>query len=197
MMQILTLVLLGASILIALRAVYRRAYGFSNRTIVDVIPFLQDVSVEQLAELIDSSDERFLRSNLGEKEFKKAQLKRMRLLREYVNRMAHNSAVLLEWARSDRRKSWDSGEKEWEELSEYLVKACLHFQAGAFTIRLALHRWMIKSVLLPAVSVPNIAILRRFETFDLFDAYEAMKLAAENLSAAYGDEFHQKLAQSL
>ena len=56
---------------------------------------------------------------------------------------------------------------------------------------------MIKSVLLPAVSVPSIAILRKFETFDLFDAYEAMRLAAENLGAAYGDEFHQKLAQSL
>ena len=52
MTQILTLILLGVSIVIALRAVYRRAYGFSNRTIVDVIPFLQDVSVEQLAELI-------------------------------------------------------------------------------------------------------------------------------------------------
>jgi len=197
MMQILTLVLLGVSIVVAIRALYRRAYGFTNRTIVDVIPFLQEVNVEHLAELIDSAEERFLRSNLGEKEFRKAQLKRMRLLREYVNRMSHNTAVLLEWARSDRRKSWDSGEKEWEELSEHLVKACLHFQAGAFTIRLALHRWMIKSVLLPSVSVPSIAILRKFETFDLFDAYGAMRLAAENLSAAYGDEFHQKLAQSL
>ena len=107
-MQILTLVLLGVSLVIALRALYRRAYGFTNRTIVDVIPFLQEVNVEHLAELIDSAEERFLRSNLGEKEFRKAQLKRMRLLREYVNRMSHNTGVLLEWARSDRRKSWDS-----------------------------------------------------------------------------------------
>jgi hypothetical protein len=177
-------------------SLHRRIYHMSNRTIAEVVPFLREVKLPELGALIDPEDEKYLRLNLGEKEFRKAQRRRMLLLLEFLDSMSHNTSVLLEWARSDQRKSLESGEPEWEALCTELVKNCIRFRAGAFAIKWQIHRYLIKSVVLP-VGVPDLSELRKFSGFDLLYSYVDLKVAARHLADAYGDTYPEQLVQAL
>lgn len=196
--MILTLfVLAGIPLAVALIHIYWRIYRIPDRTLIDVVPYLRVVNLDAVRDLMDSTDEYYLRLNLSETQFRKAQHRRMALLLEQLGRMSYNSGILLEWARHDRQKSYESDEKPWEESSEDLVKACVHFRMGAFSIQLVVHLWMIRSALWPWRRMANISSLRQFDTFDLFTAYESLRVAAENLSRAYGEPLHQKLVEVL
>ena len=186
-----------AALLLLVGHLYRRIYRPRDRNIYDAIPFLLEVDCEELEKLLDPVSEQYLRSNLGEKKFRKAQQKRMQLLLELARRMNHNAAILLELGHHDREKGWRSKEEEWQALGEELVKASLEFRGGGIAIKFALHRWLIRSVVFPFGRAPSIASLRKFDSFNIFHSYQRMVDAALDLGQAYGEEVHQKLVVAL
>ena len=90
---------LVAAIVVSVSMVlFRIARRGPERTIHDLIPLLEPINLDEIELLFDPGEASFLRSNFSDAEFSALQSKRLDLAREYLRRMAHNAAVLTDWA---------------------------------------------------------------------------------------------------
>lgn len=189
--------MLAVPIAISLRAIYRRLFRFPDRDVRDVIPFVREIRLAELDDLLSSHDENYLRLNLTRSQFRKAQRKRMRLLLEFVDCMSHNTEVLLDWGRTEQNRNWTGANDDLKQLTAELIKACIEFRCGARAIQTQLHVWLIKTAFFPSASVPYISVLRKFESFDLLLSYQELKDAASHLSRAFGEDYAEQLGHLL
>src|SRR5258708_33761862 len=90
----------------------RRLYRLDKKTFNDAVPFLRRDNPEQLEELLNHVLEASLLLNLGQRQFRKEQLKRIRLEQEFVAQRAHNAAVLQEWGSTEQTRTSTTSEKE-------------------------------------------------------------------------------------
>ncbi|HEV3316977.1 MAG TPA: hypothetical protein VG488_08420 [Candidatus Angelobacter sp.] len=182
----------------SVRTVYRQIYRFRNRNEDDVASYLLPIDLGELSDLGDILTEEILKDELGPKEFRKAQFKRLRLLQEYTRWMRRNGDVLQEWAEYGYRRRRYAEEDGIKSCSLKLIRACRHFRFGARSIQLDLHIKFLKMKLFPSQPVPMLSKLRRIDaSFDLLFAYQAIRVAAEYLSQAYGEDCYESLAQVL
>jgi hypothetical protein len=184
--------------LFVLRILLRRVYRFRNRTEDDVVPFLLAVDLAELSYLVDNFTEERLRYDLTPGEFRKEQLVRLRLLQEYTRRMRHNADILQEWGEYgfDRRRYAD--EDGIRSHSLQLIKNCREFRYAARAVQLQLHMWFIEKKLFPARPAPMLSNVRHVDdSYDLLFAYQGIRIAAEYLSRAYGDDCYHDLAEVL
>jgi hypothetical protein len=181
-----------------LRILLRRIYRFRNRTEYDVAPFLLAVDLAELSYLVDNLTEEQLRYELSPEEFRKEQLVRLRLLQEFTRRMRHNADILQEWGEYgfDRRRYAD--EDGIRSHSLQLIKNCREFRYAARAVQLQLHMWFIEMKLFPARPAPMLSNVRHVDdSYDLLFAYQGIRIAAEYLSRAYGDDCYHDLAEVL
>jgi hypothetical protein len=177
---------------------WRRIYRFRNRTEDDVAPFLLAVDLAELSYLVDNLTEERLRYELGSQEFRKEQLVRLRLLQEYTHRMRHNADILQEWGEYGFNRRRYADEDGIRSHSLQLIKSCREFRYGARAVQLQLHLWFIRMKLFPARPAPLLSHTRQVDgSFDLLFAYQGIRIAAEYLSRAYGDDCYDDLAEVL
>ena len=184
--------------LCVLRIVYRRIYRFRNRTEYDVTPYLLRLDLDELSDLVDVLTEEQLRYDLGPEEFRKEQINRLRLLQEYTRWMRRNADILQEWGEygfGRRRYAEEDGIKS---CSLELVKSCKEFRYGARAVQLQLHMWFIRMKFFPSRPAPMLSHARQVDkSFDLLFAYQSVRIAAEYLSRAYGEDCYEDLAEVL
>ncbi|HXB22980.1 MAG TPA: hypothetical protein VNV88_16445 [Candidatus Solibacter sp.] len=181
-----------------LRFAFRKFYRFPNRTEHDVASFLAPVDLGELMDLVDALTEEIMWHELEPRELRKVQLKRLRLLLEYSHRMRHNANVLQEWGAYGYRRRRYAQEDGIKSCSLGLVKACRHFHFGARSVQFDLHVKFVKLKLFPTGPVPRLSRVRRIDaSFDLLFAYQSIRIAAEYLSQAYGEDCYQSLAKTL
>jgi len=179
------------------RLAWRRIYRFRNRTENDVAPFLVAVDLAELSYLVDNLTEERLRYDLDPEEFRKEQLVRLRLLQEYTRWMRHNADILQEWGEYGFNRRRHAEEDGIRSHSLELIKSCREFRYGARAVQLQLHLWFIRMKLFPARPAPLLSRARQVDSFDLLFAYQGIRIAAEYLSRAYGDDCYDDLAQVL
>ena len=179
------------------RLAWRRIYRFRNRTENDVAPFLLAVDLAELSYLVDNLTEERLRYELDPGEFRKEQLVRLRLLQEYTRWMRHNADILQEWGESSFSRRRYADEDGIRSHSLELIKSCRDFRYGARAVQLQLHLWFIRMKLFPSRPAPLLSRARQVDSFDLLFAYQGIRIAAEYLSQAYGDDCYQGLAEVL
>ena len=160
--------------------------GFPKRSAGDLIPFLQTISVEELAQLFDPREEARLRSQIPEKEFRILQRKRLHLADEYLQRMAHNAAVLGEWANTELNRQHPLT----RELASELHRRALNVRVYAFFTRFRLNLWLM----LPA---PHLADFRECAGIQGLNAYDTLKTAAGSLFVHFGYTECEQLMRSL
>jgi hypothetical protein len=180
------------------RLAWRRIYNFRNRTEQDVAPFLMRVDLRELGDLVDTLTEERLRYDLTPGEFRREQLIRLRLLQEYTRRMRHNADILQEWGEYgfDRRRYAEEDGIRSHSLE--LIRNCRDFRFGARAVQLQLHVWFIRMKFFPGRPVPLLSRTRQVDkSFDLLFAYQGIRIAAEYLSLAYGDDCFEDLAEVL
>jgi hypothetical protein len=181
-----------------LQLLYRRVYRFRNRTEQDVAPFLMRVDLRELGDLVDTLTEERLRYDLTPKEFRKEQLIRLRLLQEYTRRMRHNADILQEWGEYGFNRRRYAEEDGIRAHSLELVRSCRDFRFGARAVQLQLHLWFIRMKFFPGRPAPLLSRTRQIDTsFDLLFAYQGIRIAAEYLSLAYGEDCFDDLAEVL
>ncbi len=181
-----------------LRFAFRKFYRFPSRTEHDVASFLVPVDLGELMELIDTLTEEIMWHELEPQELRKVQLKRLSLLLEYSRRMRNNANILQEWGEYGYRRQRYTQEDGIKSCSLGLIKACRHFHFGSRSIQLDLHVKFVKLKLFPSRPVPRLSRLRRIDaSFDLLFAYQSIRIAAEYLSQAYGEDCYQGLAKTL
>jgi hypothetical protein len=184
------------------RLAWRRIYRFRNRTEDDVTPFMLRVDLAELSYLVDNLTEEQLRYELSPGEFRKEQLVRLRLLQEYTRRMRHNADILQEWGEYGFNRRRYAEEDGIRSHSLELIKNCREFRYGARAVQLQLHLWFIEMKLIemklfPSRPAPLLSRARQVDSFDLLFAYQGIRIAAEYLSRAYGDDCFANLAEAL
>jgi hypothetical protein len=180
------------------RLSWRRIYRFRNRTENDVVPFLLAVDLAELSYLVDNFTEERLRYDLTPGEFRKEQLVRLRLLQEYTRRMRHNADILQEWGEYGFNRRRYADEDGIRSHSLQLIKNCREFRYAARAVQLQLHMWFIEMKLFPARPAPMLSNVRHLDdSYDLLFAYQGIRIAAEYLSRAYGDDCYHDLAEVL
>jgi len=168
--------------------------GFPRRSADDLIPFLQSISAEELAQLFDPRQEASLRFAISEKDFRILQRKRLHLADEYLQRMAHNAAVLGEWANAELNRQHPLT----KELASELHQRALNVRVYAFFTRVKLNLWLILRLesarLLPA---PHVTDFRECAGIQGLDAYDNLKTAAGSLFLHFERSQFEQLMQSL
>src|ERR1700674_738955 len=142
--------------LVPIAALVRRLYRFEKRTFSDVVPYLHRDNPESLEELLNHVLEGNLLLNLGQKQFRKEQLKRIRLAQEFIAQRAHNAKILQEWGDTECDKGRKTRDRELRVAAHVLVHACTEYRIGALWIQYQLHIWYIRMTLLPFLPVPQI-----------------------------------------
>jgi hypothetical protein len=178
-----------------LRLGLRRVYHFRNRTEDDVTPFLLRIDLGELSELVDAFTEERLRFELSPEDFRKEQLTRLRLLQEYARWMQRNADILQEWGEYGYGRRRYADEDGIKSCSLDLIESCREFRYGARAVQLQLHLWFILMKFFPSRPVPMLSRVRQVDSsFDLLFAYQAIRIAAEYLSRAYGEDCYENLA---
>src|SRR5215470_8394588 len=177
---------------------WRRIYRLRNRTEDDVAPFLVRIDLAELSYLVDNLTEELLRYNLGPVEFRKEQLVRLRLLQEYTRWMRHNADILQEWGEYGFNRRRYAEEDGIRSHSLELIRSCREFRHGARAVQLQLHLLFLRMKFFPSRPAPLLSRVRQIDrSFDLLFAYQGIRIAAEYLSLAYGDDCYHDLAEVL
>ena len=102
---VLWYLIITAGFVAAALAVWLMWFRFPDRTINDVTDYLLPVDFEKAEGLLDPQTEAILRKELTPEEFRALQRKRIHHYLALVQRMAHNAAVLIEWANREARSA--------------------------------------------------------------------------------------------
>jgi hypothetical protein len=146
-----------------------------RQDIDDVLPFLHPVDSSLLQSLLDPAADFELRWRLGERAFREAQLRRMRLYRELVRRMSDNALVVAEFGRARS----GSGSGTAQNPDSRLEDAYVAVRAYSTFASLRLRIWLSLPLdVFGLISTPDIARLRRAGDLDGLEAYEELKAAA-------------------
>ncbi|HEX3105375.1 MAG TPA: hypothetical protein VHQ22_13095 [Terriglobales bacterium] len=185
------------SAVFAVALMRRYVYGFSERTLRDVIPFIRRLLLEDLQNLLHPDVEDHIRTTASRQQFKRTQWKRIKLTLQYLGDLGENAAIFYAWGKYERKLSIRFPDPERKRASVELITACVQSRFCVFRMRLTLHCWLIRMAFLPFLAPPTFKDLERRGSFDVFAFYDQVKKAAGELSMAYGQRFYDELLQVL
>jgi hypothetical protein len=186
------LVLFAAAVLL-----YRHTYRFVRRPPSQVTAYLRVVDPQELAHLLDPVVERYLRLNLGRKQFRKEQRNRMWLAMEYLGRIHHNAVVMAEWSYYELKRTRRTRSAEDRDASLELLGACVPVRMCSLVLRARVSFWLLRMALIPFLNPPGVKKLINYGSTDLLKFYQTMTTAAVQLSHSYGDGYHEQMTQAL
>jgi hypothetical protein len=185
------------SVAFAVVMLRRFIYGFSERTLRDVIAFIRRLVLEDLQNLLHPEVEDHLRTTISQHQFKRTQWKRIRLTLQYLRDLGENAATLYAWGKYERKLSIRFPDPERKRASVDLITASVQLRFCAFRMRVTLHCWLIRMAFLPFLAPPSFRRLERNGSLDVFLFYDQVRRAAGELSMAYGQRFYDELLQVL
>jgi hypothetical protein len=180
---------------VALVLLRNYVYGFSERTLRDVFPFVRRIILEDLQNLLHPEIEDHIRTTVSHRQFKTLQWKRIHLTLQYLGDLAKNAKVFQAWAKYERSLSLKFPDPERKRASLDLITACVQSRMCVFQMQMRLHWWLIRMAFLPFLAPPSFKTLQHLGSFDVLVFYGRVKEAAGELSIAYGEKFYQELLQ--
>jgi hypothetical protein len=121
----------------------------------DVSSLLCPVDLEALRNLIDEDEERFLRANLSDAEFRWVQRQRLRAAVDYVTSLSQNAAILLHVGLAARH----SADPEISEAGRHLVDNAARLRIQSLIAKGKLY----SRIVLPELGVETTKIVGRYE----------------------------------
>lgn len=174
--QILIWLLFALSVLELIYLLYLAWAGSRVPKLVlgDVVHFLYPVDSSLLEGLLDPAADLELRWSLTPRRFREEQRRRMRVYRELLRRMAHNSAVLAEF---------DNAVRGYSTLiagpGSRLQEASVNVRLYCTFARGKLRMWLTLPLsVFSVIPAPELARLRKAASLDGPKAYEELKAAA-------------------
>jgi hypothetical protein len=186
--------IITAGFVAAALSVWMVWFRFPDRTVHDVTDYLLPVDFEKAEGLLDPQTEAILRKELEPEEFRSLQRKRMHHYLALVQRMAHNAAVLIEWANREARTS--SGQKL--EMVTKLQQVGVEVRLYSLLALIKLRFWLFIRVeswrILPA---PSLIDMRQVGGVKGLESYDRLKTAASFLFIEMGQGNFEELLQNL
>jgi hypothetical protein len=169
-------------------------FRFPDRTVHDVADYLLPIDFEKAEALLDPETEAILRKELAPEEFRALQRKRIHHYLAIVQRMAHNSAVLIEWANRESETAVGERLAMVNKLQQVGVEVRLYSLLALIKLRfwllIRLDSWRI----LPA---PSLDDMRQVGGVRGLDSYDRLKTAASFLFMEMGQGNFEQLLQNL
>jgi hypothetical protein len=169
-------------------------FHFPDRTADDVVDFLLPVDLEKAEALLDASAETHLRCDLSRREFRRMQRKRIHLYVAFVQRMAHNAAVLIDWANREA----EGGDEKAAVLARELQQIAIEVRLYSLLTMMKLRLWLLIRLdswqVLPA---PSLYELREVGGILGLESYDRLKTAASFLFLEMGQRNFDELLQNL
>jgi hypothetical protein len=169
-------------------------FHFPDRTAEDVVDFLLPVDLEKAESLLDANIEAHLRCDLSRKDFRRMQRKRIHLYVAFVQRMAHNAAVLIDWANREA----ESGDEQAALLARDLQQLAVEVRLYSLLTTIKLRLWLLVRLdswqVLPA---PSLYELREVGGIFGLESYDRLKTAASFLFLEMGQRNFDELLQNL
>jgi hypothetical protein len=139
----------------------------------NLVHYLHPVDWSLLESLLDPAADFELRWRLSPRDFREEQRCRMRLFRELLWRMSHNSAVLVEFDNA-LFGNYDFTPGPASKVEEAAIKVRLYCTVAQIKLRI----WLSLPDALQAIPMPDLARLRMAADLDGPKAYEELKAAA-------------------
>jgi hypothetical protein len=191
---IITFLMMAAILFLLLSTLLQLWLRFPKRTVDDLIPFLLPVSLEEINRLFDPRQEALLRCSTCDQEFRAMQRRRLHLADECLRRMAHNAAVLGEWANSELDRSHPLTQPLAADLHQHALKVRVY----ALMTRLKVDFWIVlrleRTRWLP---VPHLGDFRECLGIQGVESYENLKTAAASLFAQFGPADSERFMSNL
>lgn len=178
MVPLLLVVAALAAVVLLLRAA--RGPGAAVDNLEELPGRTQPVDLAAFRNLIDDSEEEYLRVRLPRREFRRLQRERMRATLEYVQRVALNAAILLRLGESARTSPDPAVAQAAQELANRALRLRLHALLAEAKLRAGL--------LLPGARLSSAAVL---------DRYQRLTEAVARLSRAQKPSFTGRISAAL
>jgi len=183
-----------AGFVAAALAIWLMWFRFPDRTIDDVTDYLLPVDFEKAEGLLDPQTEAILRKELSPEEFRALQRKRIHHYLALVQRMAHNAAVLIEWANREARTATGQKLEMVTKLQQVGVEVRLYSLLALIKLRFWLLIRVESWTILPA---PSLDDMRQVGGVKGLESYDRLKTAASFLFIEMGQGNFEELLQNL
>lgn len=179
-----------------------RQFRLAERTIDEVTVFLRKIDWDEINQLFDRGEERYLRIVQSDYHYERAARIRIHKAREFLARMYHNVRVVHEWANTELRDVQDKTSAHSTERQKQMMaiaEKAAYFRAMAMFRLLQLTMWTVLRVeKWPLMRIPSIASLRNCGgEGDLLKLYAELKEASAALALLYGKQFYDEILAAL
>ncbi|MFZ0772819.1 MAG: hypothetical protein WCA49_10315 [Candidatus Sulfotelmatobacter sp.] len=171
--MILMWMLVAMGVLGLIFVLYCAWRGVPMRDIDDVVHFLYPVDLSLVDSLLDPAADFALRWSLSPRSFRAAQRRRMRIYRELLLRMSHNSMVLVEFGNALCVEDGCNSEFG-SELQDAAIKTRLYTGSA----RLRIRTWLLLPYAFGIIPTPDLARLRKAADLDGPKTYDELRTAA-------------------
>jgi hypothetical protein len=149
------ILVLAAVLVLAVLLLHTRKRALTARWLQNPTAHLRSVDLAAFRNLIDPSEEQFLRAHLPPSEFRRVQKERLRAAAEYVSAVAHNAAVLLRLGQAARLSADSSTVAAAENLVDTALRLRLIAMRSLVVLRL--------KIILRGSHVSLAAVAERYE----------------------------------
>jgi hypothetical protein len=200
-MSLILLLPIASGVALFLIVALTTVYAPHPHDIDHVILLARKLDPSDLEVLLDAGVEWSLRRSLTAKSFRAAQQNRLRLAREYLQRVGHNVELIQLWIMQESQLLEGKNREEYTrrdmcvlealqlatELRLYSLAASLRV---LFWITLRAHSW-------PGTLIPRMPDLQVLCGINVVEKYRRLTNLALALSAQYGKTYHDRLLESL
>jgi len=175
-------------------------YGPRGHDIDSVILLARKLDPSDLEMLLDAGAEWNLRRSLTPWAFRAAQEDRIRLVREYLQRVGHNAALIQLWVMQENQLLEGKAREEYTERDLLVVEAArlaLELRLYSIAASLRIWFWMLLRMCRWPLLLPRVTDLRVQCGVNVIEKYRRLTELAVALSARYGKKYHDQLLEAL
>jgi hypothetical protein len=177
--------------------IYKWATRAPEYNATDILPFLRKIDMELVYGAFHPEGEAQIREQIAPEAFPEFQFKRVKMALHYCRELTHNARFLQRWAVYEERHNWRLLDERLQNGVMEMRVQCIRCRTAAFYVRVRLHWWLLRMRLLPHLPPPRLPDLARHGSMDMVSFYETARELADAFSHAYGQDYHDKLAQAL
>lgn len=166
-----------------------------------VILFVRRLDVSDFEVLLDASQEWTLRQSLSNETFRTTQEDRIRLIREYLRRVAHNVEVIHLWVAGEYELIKDKDRDSYSEKDALVLEALqLAIDLRVYSLVACIKVWfwtVFRMYRWPPLLFPRVTDLRVQYGVNVLAKYRRLTQIAAALSLIHGKAYHDRLLEAL
>jgi hypothetical protein len=184
-------------------AVVARTIVFRARPhkIDHVILFLRKLDVSDFEALLDAGDEWTLQQSLSSESFRRSQEDRIRLVREYLHRVAHNVEAIQLWVAGEYELIKNKDRDSYTEKDSLVLEAlqvAIDLRVYSLVARIKVWFWTVfRMCRWPGMLIPRVTDLRVQCGVNVLTKYRRLTEVTATLSLMYGKAYHDRLLEAL